>query len=202
MTKMRMTMVAGLLALAVPGCMFGPADSDESIDQQRRGLSWSEDCTLTQGYWKTHPTKWPVTELTIGGVTYQEDELLDILHMSVTGDSSLILAHQLIATMLNIANGASAPAGTVLADADDWMAANKDEDGRLPYGEDSGTPEHEQASALADALAGYNQGQTGPGHCGEGGTTGDNTGDTGSGSTSGGDGEGGDVPAEFLIPSK
>ncbi|HKF95568.1 MAG TPA: hypothetical protein VKB96_13430, partial [Gammaproteobacteria bacterium] len=63
-------------------------------------------CVRGQGYWKNHPDQWPVTELTLGNVTYTQEELLAILHEPPRGNGLLILAHQLIAAELNIANGA------------------------------------------------------------------------------------------------
>ena len=60
-------------------------------------------CVRGQGYWKNHPDQWPVTELQLGNVTYTQQQLLDILHESVRGNGLLILAHQLIAALLNIA---------------------------------------------------------------------------------------------------
>ena len=36
-----------------------------------------------QGYWKNHPDQWPVTELQLGNVTYDQQQLLDILHQPV-----------------------------------------------------------------------------------------------------------------------
>jgi hypothetical protein len=47
-----------------------------------------------------------VTQLQLGNVTYTQDQLLAILHEAVHGNGLLILAHQLIAAELNIANGA------------------------------------------------------------------------------------------------
>src|SRR5579859_6044248 len=84
-------------------------------------------CTFTQGYWKNHPSAWPVTSLTIGGVSYTEAQLLTIFGDAPGGDASLILAHQLIAALLNVDNGA-VPSATVqqaINDAQAWMAANK-----------------------------------------------------------------------------
>jgi hypothetical protein len=147
------------------------------------------DCTLTQGYWKTHDAAWPVDTLVIGGQSYSQAELLDLLWTPVMGDGSLLLAHQLIAAMLNVANGAT-PTGAI-ADADAWMAANADADGRLPYG----VPPNDEVSSLGDALAAFNEGTTGPGHCddnpggGEGG--GSSTGTGGSGETGDGGESGG-----------
>jgi len=60
---------------------------------------------LTQGYWKNHPSAWKVSSLTLGTKTYTKTQLLSILGMSSKSDASLILADQLIAALLNIANG-------------------------------------------------------------------------------------------------
>lgn len=85
------------------------------------------ECTLTWGYWKTHgpagcnpPNKdnlWPVNSLTIGGLPMNQDALCSIFGTNpgacAKGGSSngganavIILEHQLIAAMMNVANGA------------------------------------------------------------------------------------------------
>jgi hypothetical protein len=71
---------------------------------------------LTQGFWKNHPTAWgKVTTLTLGTVTYTKTQLETILETPVRGDASLILAHQLIAALLNIeVTGTSATTPTTL----------------------------------------------------------------------------------------
>ena len=63
-------------------------------------------CVFSQGFWKNHPEAWPVTELQLGNVTYNQQELLSILRQPVRGNGLVLLAHQLIAAKLNIANGA------------------------------------------------------------------------------------------------
>jgi len=124
-------------------------------------------CTFTQGYWKTHPDAWPVASLTIGGVAYSEADLLDIFAMDPSGDASLILAHQLIAALLNQANAANPPAAVTqaLGTAQVWMAANKDADGRLPYGISPGSAAAAQATALSSTLDSFNNGLGGVPHC-------------------------------------
>src|SRR5262249_36563852 len=69
---------------------------------------------LTQGFWKNHPSAWKVTSLTIGGTSYTQNQLIQILQTPTGGNAALILAHQLIAAMLNVANGA-AESGTTAA---------------------------------------------------------------------------------------
>jgi N-acetylneuraminic acid mutarotase len=81
-------------------------------------------CVFLQGFWKNHPEAWPVTELQLGNVTYNQQELLSILRQPVRGNGLVLLAHQLIAAKLNIANGADgscihqtlADAGSLIGD--------------------------------------------------------------------------------------
>jgi hypothetical protein len=62
-------------------------------------------CPATQGYWKHHAMATPT--LTIGGVTYTDAQLVNILNTAPKGgDATLILVHQLIAAMANEAAGA------------------------------------------------------------------------------------------------
>jgi len=119
----------------------------------------SSGCTYSQGYWKTQGG-WPVSGLTLGTVSYTDAELLSILNTAPAGNGLIILAHQLIAAKLNIANGASnaAIAGSITA-ADALI-------GGLtvpPVGGGSLAPA--STSALTQALTDFNEGVTGPGHC-------------------------------------
>jgi hypothetical protein len=117
-------------------------------------------CTYTQGYWRTHPDAWPVTSLILGTVTYQAGELMAILDNPAQGNGLLILAHQLIAAKLNIANGADPSAvQQTLIDAENMI-------GGLvipPIGEGYLPPS--QTSNLTETLTQYNEGTIGPGHC-------------------------------------
>jgi hypothetical protein len=75
-------------------------------------------CPLTQGFWKNHPQSWPVTSLTIGGITYTRTQLLTVMGNSAGGDAVVILADQLIAALLNIDNGSDpSSVSAVIADA-------------------------------------------------------------------------------------
>jgi hypothetical protein len=65
-------------------------------------------CVLGQGFWKNHPAQWPVTQLQLGNVTYNQQQLLSILNQPVRGNGLISLAYQEIAAKLNIANGADA----------------------------------------------------------------------------------------------
>ncbi len=82
----------------------GLAQSDYSTTYASVTLV-SSSCIFSQGYWKTHPSAWPVSSLTLGTVTYTKTELLAILNTPAAGNGLISLAHQFIATLLNIANG-------------------------------------------------------------------------------------------------
>ena len=126
-------------------------------------------CTYTQGYWKTHgpiPTgnntnQWPVASLMLGSMDYTDLQLLDILNTTPAGGNGLVaLAHQLIATKLNIANGSDATAiAAAVANADALIA------GLVvpPIGSDRLAAS--TTSALTQLLDDYNNGSIGPGHC-------------------------------------
>jgi len=117
-------------------------------------------CPLTQGYWKNHPDAWPVTSLTLGSETYTEAELLAILHTPVRGDASLILAHQLIAAKLNIANGSDpTPVSATIADADSLLSGFA---GQLPYHVRPSSPTGQAIVSDAATLDSYNNGQLTP----------------------------------------
>jgi hypothetical protein len=119
------------------------------------------NCTLTQGFWKNHPSAWPVDELVLGGTTYSKAEALTILDTPPRGDATYILIDQLIAATLSVANGADPSAlGSTLADANAWLQAHPL--GSKPTGDDRNT-----GVALAAVLDSYNNGVTGPGHCGD-----------------------------------
>jgi hypothetical protein len=80
--------------------------------------SSANNCPLSQGYWKNHLEAWPesaMSGLTVGGIFYTPWELLTIFSTPPKqGNSYLILGHQYIAALLNVANGAN---GSVVADS-------------------------------------------------------------------------------------
>jgi hypothetical protein len=106
------------------------------------------------GYWKNHPEAWPVTELQLGNVTYTQEQLLDIMQEPVRGNGLVSLAHHLIATKLNVANGADPSCiEQTIADADaliDDLVVPPVGDGYLRPNE---------VNALKDVLEDYNEGQ-------------------------------------------
>jgi hypothetical protein len=119
-----------------------------------------QECTLTQGFWKTHPEAWPTLNLTLGGVSYTQEQLLAILNQPVQGNGLISLAHQLIAAKLNLEQGASGGSvSTSIAQADTLIGALV----VPPVG--SGYLNPADTSSLTAALDNFNKGTTGPGHC-------------------------------------
>lgn len=89
---------------------------------QTRTVPLGFRCPKTQGYWKNHASAWPVTSLTLGNITYNQTQLLNILGLSSVGDASVILAKQLIAAKLNIANVSNPlPIVTTIQHADNLL---------------------------------------------------------------------------------
>lgn len=134
----------------------GPGDP--TLDQVRVLTSCPPTgaCPKTQGYWKTHAEAWPVNSLTLGSQVYTKAELLTILNMPVRGDASLILAKQLIAAKLNVANGADpTPVSTTIAHADALFSSFA---GKLPYGVAASTVTGTAMTADGEALDDYNNG--------------------------------------------
>ncbi len=128
------------------------------------------DCTLTQGYWKNHEEAWPVSSLTLGNVTYTKAELLVIFTTPVKGNGLISLAHQLIAAKLNVAAGADDAAIASTIDAADDLI------GDLVVGEDSLSTD--AVGDLVGKLDAFNNGDIGPGHCGDNGGGGGDDGGT------------------------
>ena len=129
------------------------AGSDYLDDVSVISESPPASCVRGQGYWKNHPDQWPLNQLLLGNNAYDKEQLLAILHQPVRGNGLVLLAHQLIAAKLNIANGADASCiEQTLADADALI-------GDLlvpPVGD--GYLQPEDVSALADILDDYNEG--------------------------------------------
>src|SRR5262249_5604600 len=85
--------------------------------------SFEVQCLQQNGYWKNNTDAWQVSSLMLGGKTYTKAELLTILSTPTKGDASLILADQLIAAKLNIANGADGtPVTSTITHADSVLS--------------------------------------------------------------------------------
>lgn len=144
------------------GNYYADASDPSSIQSTRTLPQGGANCTYTQGYWKNHPNAWPVSSLTLGTVSYTKTQLLQIFNQPAAGNGLLSLAHQLIAAKLNVAQGASLPGSVLTAITNaDALIGNKV---APPIGAGSLSPG--SSSALTQTLDDYNNGITGPGHCG------------------------------------
>uniref|UniRef100_A0A832I693 Uncharacterized protein n=1 Tax=Eiseniibacteriota bacterium TaxID=2212470 RepID=A0A832I693_UNCEI len=121
----------------------------------------SQNCTYTIGYWKNHPSAWPVLNLTLGTVNYTQAQLLSILASPVKGNGLVSLAHQLIAAKLNVANGADPSAAAAAIAAADALIG-----GLVVPPVGAGYLPPSATSATTQILDDYNNGIIGPGHCG------------------------------------
>jgi hypothetical protein len=142
----------GAIVFSFPSLPFTRASGLAIVGEPTAG--GGNRCPLTQGYWKTHPDVWPVTSLTLGTVVYNQAQLLSILNNSGKGDASIILAKQLIAAKLNIANGSDpTPIAATIATADGLL------DGCvLPCNVKPSSTLGGQMTAAADILNQYNNG--------------------------------------------
>jgi hypothetical protein len=130
-----------------------------------------DTCTFTQGYWKTHgpagcvtgnnTNVWPVTSLTLGTVSYTDLQLCSIFNTPAKGNGLIALAHQLMAAKLNVAKGADPTDATASIAAADALIG-----GLVVPPVGTGFLDPADTSALTTALTNYNEGATGPGHCG------------------------------------
>ncbi|WP_303309811.1 hypothetical protein [Hymenobacter sp. BT730] len=128
----------------------------------------AKTCTFSQGYWKTHgpvpvgnnTNTWAVTSLKLGTVSYTDLQLLRIFNTPAQGNGLLALAHQLIAAKLNVAKGADSK---VIAPS--IVAADALISGKVIPPVGAGYLAPGATSTLITALANYNEGATGPGHC-------------------------------------
>jgi parallel beta helix pectate lyase-like protein len=119
-------------------------------------------CPEPKGFWKNNPAAWPASALpmTLGSQTYNQTELLAILQTPIKGDASLILADQLIAAKLNIANANGTPVASTTADADAVLSLYTD---KLPYMVRPSTTNGQRMVNDANALDSYNNGVMTPG---------------------------------------
>jgi hypothetical protein len=112
-------------------------------------------CPLGVGYWK-HAVTWPVPALTLGDQSYARAELLTLLNLARVGDASVILAVQLIAARLNVAQSVDdSPIAAALAYADELLTAPG---ARLPYGTMPSSARGTQMVDVAESLEAFNRG--------------------------------------------
>jgi hypothetical protein len=146
------------LFVLTPLCSLQPAHASPA--------SLVDNCVRTQGYWKNHSSHasnpsqnipWPISEETpICSTTW-----FDAINTTPRGDPWFILAHQWIAAKLNQASGADTSV----------LGGDLDEAGNLLADNCNGLSGDDATRAieLAGILDDYNNGLSGPPHCGDGG---------------------------------
>jgi hypothetical protein len=96
----------------------------------------------------------------LGSQTYTQAELLSLFGTPVRGDASLILANQLIAAKLNIANVSNPTAiSATIADADRLLSGFT---GKLPYQVRPSSATGQAMVGVATVLQSYNNGELTP----------------------------------------
>lgn len=136
-----------LTVLIMTVVMVGSATADDGDD----------DCPDGQGYWK-NTAEWPVVEIIIGGQIYSQAELLIILNTPSEGDASLILAKQIIATKLNIANGQDPTIVQGVIDQADALLSTYASVGKLPYNIPPSSTDGQTLVNVATVADAYNNG--------------------------------------------
>jgi hypothetical protein len=140
-------------AFAIGGA--GGARSGYSVNAEG-ATTLMQDCTHTIGYWKNHPSAWPVTGLTLGSVSYTQTELLQILNTPAQGNGLVSLAKQLIGAKLSAALGAeTSQIASQIAAADALIGALVVPTVGAGYLQPSGT------SGLTNDLDDFNNGRLG-----------------------------------------
>jgi hypothetical protein len=143
------------------GGLLPPSPNSETQFFRTRSNDGLRDCVRSQGYWKTHPTVWPVSSLRLGSIIYTKNQLLAIWSTPAAGNGLISLAHQLMAAKLNVISGAVAPASVT----DDIAAADALIGTRIVPPVGSGHLSPGSTSALTDDLEEFNTEEGGDVEC-------------------------------------
>ncbi|MGQ0719948.1 MAG: hypothetical protein ACT4PE_00100 [Candidatus Eiseniibacteriota bacterium] len=142
-------------------------------DATNEASGWSQEiaattqtlvnCVRTQGYWKNHPEAWS-GPITIAGISYTQAELLAIFGTPAQGNGLISLAHQVIATKINLLAGASSgPIAATLAAAEALISSSCGLNPIPTIGTCSIHPS--TTSSYTEGLDNYNNGASGVPHC-------------------------------------
>ncbi len=120
-----------------------------------------DEVPLPQGTWKSTPATWPASALPmlLGTTSYTQAQLITILKTAVgagtKADASVILAYQLIAAKLNVANGAASSPDVLnaIAAADAAIGGNA-----IPMKVKTNMALGKTMTSLATLLEPYNKG--------------------------------------------
>ncbi len=111
--------------------------------------------TGTPGYWKNHPTAWPVNSITIGGRSYSKSVAITWIGAAERGDKTKTVFRHLVCAKLNVLVGnVSTCIDADILKADAWMALH-------PVGSNvsGASAAWAEISATATKLDDYNNGR-------------------------------------------
>jgi hypothetical protein len=134
-----------------------------AVTQPVLGSEGGEGCTRTQGYWKNHPNAWPVSSLTLAGLTYTKAQLLALLNTPTQGNGAVSLMRQLIAAKLNVIATGISDSGMLGAITAANALLSSCGGVKVP----GCVLDPSLTSELVGTLDDYNNGILGPGHCAE-----------------------------------
>jgi len=127
---------------------------NKTISTVNTGYGYGYGCDpCTPGFWKNHPEAWPVSSITIGGVTYSMASAIAFMQEPTAGDKTHNMFEHLVAAKLNILNGC-VPNGIddVIDDADDWMI-----DHPLDSDVKANSPAWDEGEPIFNLLVSYNE---------------------------------------------
>jgi hypothetical protein len=138
------------------GCTTPPQPTANALQP---ALPSTTNCAYTTVYWKNHLSSWPVMALTIGGLSYTQAQIVNLLQKPANGDISLAVFQQVVAVMLSAAHGANASVvQPTINGADDWLWDNP------PNSKPTGAA-GDKGAIYAATLTNFSSGIVGPGHC-------------------------------------
>lgn len=135
-----------------------PASTGTGSPVSLRTPTSNLNCTYTIYYWTNNPNRWMADNIIIGRVSYTKEDAIKLLEAK-TEDPAAITLKQFFGAVLNILKGAnSSEIEEQLTDTTAWLSAH-------PIGSEITETERQRGIDLANTLAAFNEGRTGPGLC-------------------------------------
>lgn len=141
-----------------PSATPSPSDSGNVTGTPTLFPTTDRNCTYTIYFWQSNPDAWMIENIVIGSIAVSKAEAINILASDEDNETTGLL-RQFFGALLNTLRGADATSiEKTLIQAGDWLSGN-------PPGVELTTKEKQEAIALTEILAQYNNGSIGPGHC-------------------------------------
>jgi hypothetical protein len=152
----------------------GQGDDDGDAGQDGDPDQYPTGCTVDASQLAAMASaSWPLSSLTLGATDYSQLELLSLLQTKRDAHADIIVAHTLVSAIVSRERGATVTPEVAYAieAAHDWLLANKDADGLLPY-DIAATPEgqvnpvaYDDGVNIAAVLDAYVTGKLGAQQC-------------------------------------